>query len=172
MTDLCTPEDVLARPTLQDVTLSQTKQDQIPGYIEEASILVEGYLGHTYPDPPTDDTPNPDPVPAAAKIVTARMVARALTATPVEGNFDTYGSTMGPFAHTKHVAADVLGGGVWLTRQDKMALDSIGGIYSLQTNVAMYDRPRYPVGIVGLLHGPSGSPYCNEWWRGRGWLDE
>jgi hypothetical protein len=133
VTDLCTAADVLARPTLIGVTLSDAKAASIPAYIEEASALVCGYLGHTFAG--TDD----DPVPNAARIVTARVVARALTATPVDGNFDTYGSTMGPFAHTKHVAQDVLGGGVWLTRQDKLALDSIGGTYSKMTNVPLYD---------------------------------
>jgi hypothetical protein len=139
VTDLCTAADVLARPTLIGVTLSDAKTASIPGYFSEASLLVQGYLGHTYPDPPTDGSTNPDPVPGAARIVTARVVARALTATPVDPNFDRYGSTMGPFTHTKSVAQDVLGGGVWLTRQDKLALDAIGGTYSRMTNVAVYD---------------------------------
>jgi hypothetical protein len=139
MTDLCTIDDVLDRPALIGVAITATMTAQIPGYIEEASALVCGYLGHQFAG--TDD----DPIPNAARIVAARAVARALTATPVDGNCDSYtnGSTMGPFAHTstRHVASDVLGGGVWLTRQDKMALDSIGGTYSLQTNVALFDLP-------------------------------
>jgi hypothetical protein len=139
VTDLCTAADVLARPTLIGVTLSDAKTASIPGYISEASLLVQGYLGHTYPDPPTDGSTNRDPVPDAARIVTARVVARALTATPVDPNFDRYASSMGPFTHTKSVAQDVLGGGVWLTRQDKMALDAIGGTYAKMTNVPMYD---------------------------------
>ena len=101
MTDLCTSGDVLARPTLIGVTLRDAQTASIPGYISEASLLVQGYLGHTYPDPPTDGSTNPDPVPNAARIVCARVVARALTATPVDGNYDRYASAMGPFTHTK-----------------------------------------------------------------------
>lgn len=158
MTLLCTSDDVMDRPAVKAVPVDTIDADAIDGYIEEASILIEGYLGHTYPDPPTDiDVPNPDPVPDAARIVCARVVARALTAGRVEPNFDSYtnAAAMGgmSYTNTRHVAQDVLGGGVWLTRQDKMALDSIGGIYSKQSNVALYDAPRHPTGFVGALFG-------------------
>lgn len=133
MTALCTEADLLARPALIRVTLSDAQTASIPGFSDEASVLIEGYIGHTFAG--TDD----DPVPTAAVIVCARVVARALTATPVDPNFDAYGSTIGPFAHSKRVAPDVLGGGVWLTKQDKLALDSIGGAYSRMTNIALYD---------------------------------
>src|SRR4051812_40145806 len=142
MANLCTDADVQDRPTLQGVNLSATQLAQIPGYIGEASVLIEGYLGHTY----TDD----EDIPVAATIVCARVVARALTARPVDGNFDSYGSTMGPFSHTKHVAADVLGGGVWLTKQDKMALDSIGSAHSRTSNVALYDLPQRASGLINI----------------------
>lgn len=167
MTLLCTEDDVMERPQIKAAPTGYINTESIPGYIEEASILVEGYLGHTYPDPPTDPAvTNPDPVPDGARIVAARVVARALLADAanthnpgagpvVDPNIDSITSTraMGGFSATKteHVAADVLGGGVWLTRQDKMALDSIGGAYSRQSNVAMYDVPRHRQGIVGAM---------------------
>lgn len=124
MIALCTAQDVTARPQLAGVPLSAVQSAQLPGYIEEASTLVCGYLGHTYT---ADET-----VPEAARVVCARMVARALTTSPVDPNASEYSraSAMGSFSATStaHVAADVLGGGVWLTKQDKMALDSIGAI--------------------------------------------
>jgi hypothetical protein len=89
------------------------------GWITEASTLIEGYLRHTYT---ADET-----VPDAARIVCARVVARALTTPVTTPNADRYDSTMGPFTASTQVTRDALGGGVWLTRQDKMALDSIPG---------------------------------------------
>jgi hypothetical protein len=166
VTLLCTSDDVMERPQILAAPTGTVDTASIPGYIEEASILVEGYLGHTYPDPPTDpDVVNPDPVPDAARVVAARAVARALIADaanngpggprPLDPNIDAYTSSrsMGGFSATKteHVAADVLGGGVWLTRQDKMALDSIGGAYSRQTNVPLYDPPRRVRGVIGAI---------------------
>lgn len=111
---LCSSDDVLARPQMRGVSADA---GTLNGYIEEASVLIEGYLGHPFAIGET--------VPNAAKLVCARMVARAITATPVDPNFESYGSSFGPMAHTKHVAQDVLGGGVWLTRQDKLILDGI-----------------------------------------------
>lgn len=159
MTTLCTPEDVLARPTLIGITITEDMTEQIPGYIDEASILIEGYLEHVYPPAPLDETlPNPDPVPDAARIVCARVVARALTAAKTDPNYDSYTASrnMGGFgaSNTAHVAADVLGGGVWLTRQDKMALDAISGIGQHQaTHVPMFDVPKHVTGFVGALFG-------------------
>lgn len=159
MTDLCTPQDVLDRPQLQGLTLGTVREAQIPGYITEASILVQGYLEHNYPEPPDPPEVSPDPIPQAAMIVTARMVARALTSSQSDPSTDTHSSGMGPFTNSQHTAQDALGGGVWLTRQDKMALDSIEGIsVNHQTNVAMYDAPRYPSGLVNILHGRTGRP--------------
>ncbi len=115
---------VLQHPTLQGVTLPSSELAKIPGYIADASALIEGYLQRAYPDPPN----NPqavNPVPEAARTVCRRTVARVLTSTPVDPSFDSYAATMGPMSHTKHVAADALGGGVWLTNQDKVILNSI-----------------------------------------------
>lgn len=156
MTLLCTQADVLDRPALSAAgisTFTETQAAQVDGYIEEASVLVEGYLGHTYADPPTDGSPNPDPVPDAARLVAARVVARALTSTPVDPNFDSYSSAMGPFSHQKHVAQDVLGGGVWLTRQDKMALDAIDTNARI-SNISTYHPEPTPVGLAGSILMP------------------
>src|SRR4051812_14736980 len=117
---------VLLHPTLQGVDLPQAERDKLPGYIADASVLIEGYLQLSWPDPPANPT-DPSPIPGAAQIVCRRVVARALTATPIDPSFDTYASTIGPLSHTKHVTSDVLGGGVWLTRQDRLILDGIPG---------------------------------------------
>ena len=106
-------------PLVDSLTFTGTQTAQIPGWITEASTLIEGYLRHTYT---ADET-----VPDAARIVCARVVARALTTPVTTPNADRYDSTMGPFTASTQMTRDALGGGVWLTRQDKMALDSIPG---------------------------------------------
>jgi Phage protein Gp19/Gp15/Gp42 len=119
---------------------------------------VCGYLAHMYA---ADET-----VPNAVVIVTARVVARALTTSPTDPNVDSYASTraMGSFSasNTAHVAQDVLGGGVWLTRQDKMALDAIDGIGSQTAiNVPLYRLswcPDAPDGWWLMAPAPGGSP--------------
>lgn len=139
---------VLLHPTLHGVTLPQAELDKIPGYIADASGLIEGYLQRTFPDPPPTDT---NPVPEPARIVCRRVVARALIAPEIDPRFDTYASTMGPLSHTKHVAADVLGGGVWLTRQDKLILDGIPA-----TNDAMN------IPLFAFTPCPAAPP---NWWQ-------
>lgn len=164
MTALCTQTDVLARPAMHqaNITVDNITDLQIAnitGYIEEASILVEGYLNHTFDDAPEPPAINPDPVPDAARVVTARVVARAMTSAPVDPNFDQYSSGMGPFQHTKHVSQDVLGGGVWLTHQDKMALDSIEFAERI-SHVSIGHPARTVIGTVGALRLPP-----SERWR-------
>lgn len=116
---------VLLHPTLAGVTPPSTELAKVPGYIADASMLIEGYLERTYPDPPVNPT-DPNPVPEPARIVCRRAVARALVTPDADPRFDSYASAMGSMSHTKHVGQDVMGGGVWLTRQDKMILDGIG----------------------------------------------
>lgn len=149
----------MAQANITAANITDVQSAEITGYIEEASVLVEGYLNHTFDDPPTDGSPNADPVPDAARIVTSRVVARAMTSTPVDPNFDQYSSGMGPFTHSKHVAQDVLGGGVWLTHQDKMALDSITFAERI-SHVSMSHPQPTCIGTVGALMLPP-----SERWR-------
>ncbi|MCV7010354.1 hypothetical protein [Mycobacterium gordonae] len=116
---------VLLHPTLAGVSLPSAELAKVPGLIEDASVLIEGYLERSYPDPPANPT-DPNPVPEPARIVCRRAVARAVVTPDADPRFDSYASAMGSMSHTKHVRQDVMGGGVWLTRQDKMILDGIG----------------------------------------------
>lgn len=147
---MVTPEFVLLHPTLLNPAPPTIVIAEIPGYIEDASVLIEGYLETAYPDPPEDDTasdPTVNPVPQPARIVCRRMVARALSTPEIDPRFDSYASAMGPLSHTKHVGQDVMGGGVWLTRQDKLILDGIPGTDSA-VHMAMYDLPERNRGSV------------------------
>lgn len=101
--------DRLGRPLTTD------EASRVDGLLNEASALVEGWLGFT-----------PDPVPSAVEIVVSRIVARVLTAsTPVPGLSDQE-MRAGTFGLTQRFSAESSSGGVWLTRQDKITLRPYG----------------------------------------------
>jgi hypothetical protein len=115
---LCTAADVRARPALANVTLTAVQTAAMPGLIEEASLLVAAYLqqiGHVLADT----------VPDEARVVTARVAARVLTGAARPAELDTVATSMGPLGHSGHVAADAIGGGVWLSKADKSILDQL-----------------------------------------------
>lgn len=112
MMTLAADPDVVAR---LGRPLTTDENGRVDGLLDEASALVEGWLGFT-----------PDPVPSAVTIVTSRMVARALTAsTPIPGLTDQQ-MTAGVYGVTQRFSADSSSGGVWLTRQDKIMLRPYG----------------------------------------------
>lgn len=149
LTPFCTSDDVKARPALAGVTLTGPQTTAMPGFIEDATLIVGGYLDTIGYVP----VPHGDP-PAFAdevRVVTARLVARALTAPARPADLDTFNSSMGPMGHSAHVAADAIGGGAWLTKADKLILDSLVHRPGL-SNIAMYDvEPCRPRGSVGGL---------------------
>lgn len=101
--------DRLGRPLTTD------EASRVDGLLNEASALVEGWLGFT-----------PDPVPSAVEIVVSRIVARTLTtSTPVPGLSDQQ-MTAGVFGVMNRFTAESSSGGVWLTRQDKIMLRPYG----------------------------------------------
>jgi len=87
----------------------------LPGAAEEASALLEGYLGVCYAEGAE--------VPEAVIVVASRIVARILLlpdgAAALE---DSRTRGMGPFSATTTLATDNSAGGPWLTKSDKMAL--------------------------------------------------
>jgi hypothetical protein len=97
---------------------------QLPGEVDEASVLVEGYLRVEY-----DAELNP--APSAVIVVTSRVVARMVADTGVvPANADSLTRGMGPFSATTHLVADSTSGGPWLTKSDKVALEPfrVGGV--------------------------------------------
>lgn len=90
--------------------------DVLDGVIDEASVLVEGYLQIDYD--------GDHPAPQAVIVVTSRVIARMLDST---GNLpamaDSLSRGMGSFSATTHLVADSTSGGPWLTKSDKMALE-------------------------------------------------
>jgi hypothetical protein len=83
---------------------------RVPGLLDEASAIVEGYLGITYTGS----------VPHAVVLVVSRMVARALTTAVSEG---ATSEAAGPYTVGYRDGAASL----WLSKNDKLALRSISG---------------------------------------------
>lgn len=95
--------------------LTGAETPRLNGLLEEASIIVEGYLGVVY----TGD------VPAAVSIVVSRMVARALT-TSIPDGVTSEGA--GPYQRGYSEGAASL----WLSKNDKIALRGVkGGVVSV-----------------------------------------
>ena len=105
--------------TLSDVAdrlghpVEEGKQDEALGLIEEASILVEGYLERDFEGME---------VPRRVSVVVSRMVARVLQAPEASFSVDTVSNTAGPFARSHTYTTGGSGGSPWLTKQDKTAL--------------------------------------------------
>lgn len=115
--------------TLTDVTarlggdLDPEKEGAALGLLEEASVLVEGYLGRV-----------PDPVPRAVTVVVSRMVARVLQAPAPSFSVDTISQSAGAFSQSQKFTTGAAGGSPWLTAQDKTVLNRFRkrrGFYSI-----------------------------------------
>ena len=100
-------------------TLTTEEAARVTGLLEEASVMVEGWLRCL-----------PDPIPDAVKIVVSRMVARALsvggTDNAPEPGVSQLQATMGIFGVNRSFSSDATSGGVWLTKQDKSTLRPFG----------------------------------------------
>ena len=119
---IATPTDVAKRlgRDLDDDELAV-----VDGLLEEAEVLIEGYLGEI-----------PQPVPRRVTIVASRMVARVLEQPDAEAFYaESIQHTAGPFAETKRFSTGASGGAPWLTAADKQALRRAraggGGIYTI-----------------------------------------
>lgn len=119
--------DLLA--TLTDVTdrlgsdLDPNKEEIALALLEEASVLVEGYLGRTL-----------DPIPRPVSVVVSRMVARVLQAPSPSFSVDTISQSAGAFSQSQKFTTGASGGSPWLTAQDKTVLNRFRkrrGFYSV-----------------------------------------
>lgn len=112
---LATQDDVVAR---LGRALTSDEIARLAGLLEEASLLVEGYLGVTYS---VDDV---DPVPEAVTVVVSRIVARAFTAPNQqllpEG---ARSAAAGPY----NVSFADARTNLWLSKVDKLTLRNLGG---------------------------------------------
>ena len=119
---LASPTDVEARIGRQ---LTEDETSAVGGLLDEASAMVEGYLGRAVPAP----------VPAPVTIVVSRMVARVLES-PTDGfAAESLQQTAGPFSHSVRFAAGASGGSPWMTAGDRMVLRRYrrsGGLYSVE----------------------------------------
>lgn len=97
--------------------LDAAETSRADGLLEEASVLVEEYLGHT-----------PAPVPDTVRVVTSRMVARVLSApkgasaTALAPGQLSSQMSMGPFGRSATYEPGSTSGGPWLEAKDKATL--------------------------------------------------
>ncbi|MDR0435786.1 MAG: hypothetical protein LBH11_03350 [Propionibacteriaceae bacterium] len=111
MTPWATQQDVEARIGRP---VSPAEADQVKGLLDEATVLLRGWLAQDFPD-----TQTPDEV----RIVCSRMVARVLE----RGSGLPVGATgiqaaIGPFQQGLTFSADTASGGVWIAAADRLAL--------------------------------------------------
>lgn len=97
----------------------------VDGLLEEAEVLIEGYLGEI-----------PDPVPRRVTVVASRMVARVLSQPSEDAFFaESVQRSAGPFSETMRYSTGASGGSPWLTAADKQALRRArrggSGIYNI-----------------------------------------
>lgn len=95
--------------------LTPAEEARLDGLLEEASALVEGYLGVTY----TED----DVIPAVVVVVVSKIVARAITADPETMAVAAMqeSSQAGPFS------TRFRDNNVWFSKSDKLMLRRVGG---------------------------------------------
>ena len=123
------PMPRVATPTDVEKRLGRDLEDDelavVEGLLEEAEVLVEGYLGRI-----------PEPVPRRVSVVASRMVARVLEQPNAEAFYaESVQHSAGPFSETKRYSTGASGGSPWLTAADKQALRRVrvggGGIYTI-----------------------------------------
>ena len=119
---IATPTDVVKRLGRE---LDDDELDVVDGLLEEAEVLIEGYLGHI-----------PSPVPRRIVVVASRLVARVLEQPDAEAFYaESVQHAAGPFSETKRYSTGASGGSPWLTAADKQALRRArrggGGIYTI-----------------------------------------
>lgn len=126
---MATPEKETLPATVSDVearlgdAIDPDEVKRVEDLIEEATVLVEGYLGSI-----------PNPVPRAVRIVVSRMVARVLQAPDGDGfNAEQATYTAGPFSKNVQFTSGASGGAPWLTTADKTALRKVGGSGGIYT---------------------------------------
>lgn len=96
--------------------LTSQEQTRAEGLLPEASDLVWAWL---QPNPDWTDLSD---VPPVVTRVTARMVARVITAGVESVNLSAQTTVVGPYQRQNTFNPDATSGGPWLTRVDKIAL--------------------------------------------------
>lgn len=123
---LATQTDVEARLRRP---LTDEETSWLSGVLEEASLEVTEYCGQDFSDF--------DPVPAAVRIVTSRIAARALSAKATDVGTDAYTNQAGMYQQVRTVSSDAASGGIWLSKADKRKLRAyclLKGAFSLDMN--------------------------------------
>lgn len=91
-------------------TLHTEEAAKVPGLLDEASVLVEGYCGRTFDSP----------VPLAVRVVVSKLVVRGLTSDVTTPEVSGAQYQAGPFGFSPTFAGD--GARMWLGSGDKLML--------------------------------------------------
>jgi hypothetical protein len=135
---LCDESDIKSRLQLgdtEDLTADQAKA--WPPLAQEATGLVEGFLGRTWPD----ETLIAD-VPTAVRVVVSRMTVRAMTTptgpgAPIDGQ-QSASSTFGPMSYARGFGSESVFTSPWMSKADRLALTPYLARQAVQ-NEPMYD---------------------------------
>lgn len=95
-------------------TLTADELLRAPGLLDEASALVEGYCGRTFPIPPATD------VPSAVVVVVSKLAARGLSTAGDVADVSANQYTAGPFQWQQSFAGD--GSRMWIGSAEKLML--------------------------------------------------
>lgn len=94
--------------------LTDSELTRVPGLLEEASALVQGYVGAAYPNPVTN----------VVRVVESRIVARAL-AIQLPAGVQSRQESAGQMSQQVTMSADASSGGVWLSKVEKKMLAAL-----------------------------------------------
>jgi hypothetical protein len=147
---LCDESDIKARLQLGvSDTLTDAQQKAWPSLAEEATALVEGYLGREWDVDPDVDPPQTEgdvlvTVPRAIRVVVSRMTVRAMNApqTAAAGLIDgqqTASSTFAGMSYNRGFGPDRVFTSPWLSKPDREALRRYVVRGQIQ-HVAMFDN--------------------------------
>ena len=103
--------------------IPEENRDKVLNLLEEASVLVEGYLRRSFED-----------VTRPVAVVVSRMVARVLQAPAASFAVETLSQSAGAFSQSQKFTTGASGGSPWLTAADKTVLSRFRkrrGFYSI-----------------------------------------
>lgn len=105
-------------------------RERLATNLEEATDVVQGYLGRDYTEEPEpDDGDVPGDVPGAVRRVVARVAMRGFVEVDASPGVQSETNTMGPFGYHINWSKEAVSGDFYLTDTDRLRL----GKYRLTT---------------------------------------
>lgn len=95
-------------------------RERLQRNLEEATDVVQGYLGRDYADEPVDGVPGD--VPGAVRRVVARVAMRGFMEVDASPGMQSETNTMGPFGYHVNWSKEAVSGDFYLTDSDELRL--------------------------------------------------